>query len=220
MIIKSRPLPPFFFKCGAILVGWFLKRRFNKLLIRDIGIKSGHSYLLMCNHFSFLDGLLAYYLCNKLFWKTGGMRKLYIMSLKKQMEKNKWLRYVGSFSVEPGRRSIKESFAYAAEVLSEPGNLLLFYPQGNLESSHIRHIRFEDGLNEIVPAIKGNCQLVWSSNIVDFFESTKPSVSFNLLDCGTNKDYDFERLKREVNAHHRRSVERNIRFTVEPPPEH
>ncbi|MEJ5994674.1 1-acyl-sn-glycerol-3-phosphate acyltransferase [Pedobacter sp. Du54] len=215
MIIKSKPLHPFFFWWGALFVGIFLKRRFNEIKINEVPIKPNHSYILMCNHFSFLDGFLAYYLSNKLFRKKNGMRKLYIMSVKKQMEKNWWLRYIGSFSIDPGKRSIEKSFSYAAEVLSEPGNLLLFYPQAKLESSHIRQIYFEDGLNQIIPQIKGECQLVWSSNIIEYFESTKPSLTYNLLDCGTNKAYDFEKVKRIVNLHHRASIEKNFRFTEE-----
>lgn len=211
MIIKAKPLYPFFFWWGAIFIGTFLNRRFNKIKINEINIKPGHSYILMCNHFSFLDGFLAYYLTNKLFRK----KKLYIMSLKKQMEKNWWLRYVGSFSIDPGKRSIDESFDYAAKVLSKPGNVLLFYPQANLESNHIRHIHFEDGLNQIIPQIKGKCQLIWSSNIMEYFESTKPSLYYNLLDCGTNEDYDFDLLKQKVNLHHCKSIEQNFRFTVE-----
>ncbi len=131
------------------------------------------------------------------------------------MEKNPWLRYVGSFSVDPGKRSIAESFDYAAEILSEPGNLLLFFPQGKLESCHIRNIQFEDGIRQIIPQIKGNCQLIWSSNIIEYFESIKPSVYFNMLDCGTNDAFDFELLKERVNKHHKDALRANIRFTDE-----
>jgi hypothetical protein len=216
MIIKAKPLNPFFFKCGVMILGWLFKRRFNKIILRNIDIKPEHSYLLMCNHFSFLDGLIAYHLCNKALLKKNGMKQLYIMSLKKQMEKNKWLRYCGSFSIDPGNRSSKESFDYAAEILSKPGNVLLFYPQGNLESSLVRYIQFQDGLKQIVPKVKGKCQLIWSSNLIEYFESTKPSLYYNLLDCGTNETFDFESLKQQVNQHHRTSIEKNIRFTKEP----
>lgn len=211
MIIKAKPLHPFFFWWGALFVSIFLKSRFNKIKLNEIDIKDGYSYILMCNHFSFLDGFLAYYLTHKLFRK----KRLYIMSVKKQMEKNWWLRYIGSFSIDPGKRSIDKSFAYAAEVLAKPGNLVLFYPQAKLESSHIRHIHFEDGLNQIIPQIKGKCQLIWSSNIIEYFESTKPSLYYNLLDCGTNEDYNFEILKQKVNLHHRASIQKNFRFTEE-----
>lgn len=212
MIIKSKPLHPYFFWWGALFVRIFLNYRFKKININHIDIKPEHSYLLMCNHFSFLDGVLAYHLTNKLFRK----KKLYIMSIKKQMEKNWWLRYIGGFSIDPGKRSIDESIDYAIDVLSKPGSVLLFYPQAKLESIYIRHIHFEEGINQIVPKINGKCQLIWSSNLIEYFESTNPSLDYNLLDCGTNEDYDFELLKQKVNQHHLASIKKNFRFTTEP----
>jgi 1-acyl-sn-glycerol-3-phosphate acyltransferase len=216
MIIKPKPLPIFFTRCAALFIGWLLRRRFNKLLIRDVDIKPGYSYLLMANHFSFWDGFFGIYLSFKLIDKKQKIKGLYTMSLKKQMEKKPWLKYFGSFSVEPGRRSIDDSLDYAASLLNTPGNVLIYYPQGNLETSHIRHIEFKDGVYEIVTRTKGNCQLLWSSNITDYFESLKPSISFNLLDCGTNDDFDFEVLKQKVNDFHLQAIKKNVRFTVEP----
>ena len=120
------------------------------------------------------------------------------------MELNWWLNYMGSFSIEPGKYSVKESLEYAAEILNEPGNLLLFFPQGNLESVHIRTIEFQDGISEIAHRVKGNCQLLWSSNIGEYFESIRPSVYFN-----------FDQFKQEINRHHKESIKQNIRFTKE-----
>lgn len=215
MIIKSKPLPFFLLKMAGYLVERVLKSRLNKLVINPIEIKPGHSYILLCNHFGFGDGFLGFYLAWKVILKQGQMKRLYIMSVKKQMQKNRWLRYCGSFSVEPGKVSIRESFAYAAEQLAEPGNLLLFFPQGNLESCHIRSIKFQEGIAEIIPLIKGNCQIIWTSNIIEYFESLSPSVYFNMLDCGTNHNFDFDALKQQVNQHHLQSIKQNIRFTDE-----
>jgi hypothetical protein len=63
MIIKAKPIPFFlvWFGMGPLL--WFFRRRFNKMIINDIEIKPGHSYILMLNHFGFFDGIFAYYLC-------------------------------------------------------------------------------------------------------------------------------------------------------------
>lgn len=216
MIIKAKPLKPFFFKLGAVVLNLFIKVRFNKTVINPIDIKPGHSYILMCNHFSFADGFFAFFLCNKVFRSKNKMQRFYIMVLKKQMQKNKWLQYVGAFSVDPRRYSVGESIAYAAEILSTPGNLLLFFPQGNLESHHITHIHFEEGLKEIVPLIKGPCQLIWCSNIIEFFESTKPSIHYNMLDCGTNKTFDFDALKAKVNTYHLNTLNNYVRFTKHP----
>ena len=216
MIIKAKPLSTFWLKVGGyLLTKFFSIFYFNKLIIRPVEIKSNHSYILSCNHFSFGDGFLGFYLAYQVLIKQGKMKRLYIMSLKKQMEINWWLRYLGSFSVEPGKLSVRESMAYAAEILDEPGNLLLFFPQGNLESCHIRTIEFQDGLAEIVPRIKGKCQLLWTSTIGEYFESIRPSVYFNMLDCGTNEEFNFDRLQQDVNRHHKKAIKQNIRFTLE-----
>jgi len=216
MIIKSKPLSPFLFKiCTSVMTFW-LKRFSNKLKIVPVDIKPDHSYILMCNHFSFTDGLYAFLLSRKVIWSKNPVKQLHIMVLKKQMQQKKFLKYLGCFSVDPGKRSIKESFEYAAEALSHPGNVLVYFPQGNLESNHITHIHFEDGLNQIIPLIKGKCQLIWSSNIIEYFESMKPSLHFDMLDCGTNNDYNFEQLKAKVNAHHLASLNKNVRFTKKP----
>jgi hypothetical protein len=92
---------------------------------------------------------------------------------------------------------------------------LLYFPQQDLESLNVRHIDFKDGIYEIITRTKGNCQLIWSSNLIEYFESTKPSAYLNLLDCGTNHDFDFEALKQKVNEHHLQSMKNNVRFTQE-----
>jgi hypothetical protein len=203
MIIKAKPLPFFLVRFGASILVWMVRQRFNKMVINGIEIRPGHSYILMCNHFGFLDGFFAYYLCLRFVDR-------------KQMEKKWWLRYTGSFSVDPRSWTVDESINYAAELLSKPGNILLYYPQAELESINIRHIDFKDGINEIVNRIKGNCQLIWSSNLVEYFESMKPSAYMDLLDCGTNHEFNFEELKQKVNQHHLRSMRNKVRFTKEP----
>ncbi len=195
---------------------WLIGKRFNKMVISPVEIKPGHSYLLMCNHFGFLDGFLAYYICFKYIDQHQKIKGLYTMSVKKQMEKNWWLKYLGSFSVQPGAWSVGESLAYAAEKLNEPGNVLLYYPQGNLESNYIRHIELKDGIAGIVQQIKGKCQLLWSSNLLEYFESTRPSVYYNLLDCGEAANFNFDALKQQVNDFHLKSIKNNFRFTQEP----
>ena len=214
-MIKDQPLPIRLFLVAAVILSWLLRRRFNKLKIEEIAVKPNHSYLLMCNHFSFWDGFLAGYLTYKAIHKKQPLKGFKIMVLKKQMEKNKWLKYFGCFSVSPGTASVSESLNYATATLNEPGNLVLLFPQGKLESLHIRHITFKEGVARIVPKINGDCQLIWSSNLTEYFESLKASVYFNMLDCGTNHDFDFETLQKKVNDHHLKAIQRNFRFTTE-----
>lgn len=37
----------------------------------------------------------------------------------------------------------------------------------------------------------------------------------NMLDCGTNNNFDFEALKKNINAHHLQSMRKIVRFTHE-----
>ncbi len=215
MIITAKPLSPFLFR----LVSWFidksLKRSFNKIETRGVELLDGHSYLLMCNHFSFWDGILAFYICNHAIRKQQTAGRLYIMSLEKQMKKNRWLRYAGSFSVSPGTSSVAESIRYAAEILETPGNVLLMFPQGQLESIYVRQIKVQEGISEIIPAVKGKCQLIWSSNLIEYMESLKPSLYFKMLDCGTNSTFNFAALRQAINLHHQASIRGQFRFTRE-----
>ncbi|RZK48168.1 MAG: glycerol acyltransferase [Pedobacter sp.] len=214
MIIKGKPLNSFSYKFICFWVELILKVYLRKINLRAVEIKPGHSYLLLSNHFSFMDGLFAFYISRKLFYKNGYMRHLHIMSLKQQMLKNPWLKWVGSFSVDPGKLSLPASFSYAAEILSKPGNMLLFYPQGNLESLHIRKIHFEDGINQIIPQVQGPCQIIWTSNIVEYFEGIRPTITCNLLDCGLISDYDMDSLEKKINLHHQNALDAEIRFTT------
>ncbi|HVV56066.1 MAG TPA: hypothetical protein VHC47_12100 [Mucilaginibacter sp.] len=216
MIIKSKPLPIPLLKLSALWLSLILRLRFKKLVIRQARIMPGTSYMLMCNHFSFWDGVLAIYVVVYAVSRKQPIKGLYIMSVKKQMEKKWWLRYMGSFSIDPGKLSVNESLDYAAEVLNTPGNLLLYYPQGNLESIHTRHIVFQEGVYEIITRIKGTCQLLWCSILAEYFESLKQTLYFNMLDCGTNRDFDFDELKRKVNEFHNQAIQENFRFTKEP----
>jgi len=93
MIIKAKPISPLFYKPIALIFWLLFIRRFNKSIINEVTIKPGHSYILMCNHFSFFDGVFLSYLMKKVIMKKVGIKRIYIMSLKKQMQKNKWLRY-------------------------------------------------------------------------------------------------------------------------------
>ncbi len=169
----------------------------------------------MSNHFSFWDGFWACYLMLNGIHQSGNIKGFYVMILEKQLQKNMFLRYFGCFSVAPGKASISESLDYAAQILNTTGNLLLMYPQGNLESQYVRKIIVKEGIGEIIKRVTGNCQLVWSSNFLEYFESFKPSVYFNMLDCGVAKDFEIENFTQKINLHHIAFMQKQLRFTKE-----
>jgi 1-acyl-sn-glycerol-3-phosphate acyltransferase len=215
MMIKAKPLPVWLVSWGSLAITRsFFWWRYKKLVINnDFDVKPGHSYILMLNHFGFIDGFFAYWICFYWLNKKQKVKNFYMMSVKRQMEKNWWLKFIGSFSVEPGKRSVNETLDYAASLMNEPGNVLLYFPQGNLESLHVRHIEFKEGLYEIARRTTGDCQLIWCSNIIEYFESVKPTAYLNMLDCGTTHEFDFDGLKEKINTHHKNSFKNTVRFT-------
>lgn len=215
MIIKAKPLNAYFFSLVSLIIRLVIRRKFNKVFLSQIDLKAAHSYLVMSNHFSFWDGILAFYLSNEVFRKKGISGHLYIMVLEKQMHKNWWLKYAGAFSIAPGKTSVSESLDFAKDVLRTPGNILLMYPQGRLESMHVRDIEIREGVGEIYADIEGNCQLIWCSTVIDYFESLKPSLYFNLLDLGTNKDTVPVSLQGAINIFHKQSIKSQFRYTRE-----
>lgn len=214
MIIKANPIRFKWLLWVGHILTWLFSWRFNKMKIEEVLIKKGHSYILMCNHFSFWDGFWAGYLCLKSICKQEpNINGFYIMVLEKQLLQHKWLTRLGCFSIAPGTKTVDESLAYIADILSKPGNIFLMYPQGKIESNHVRTITIKPGVAEITKRINGDCQLLWSSNLIEYFESLKPSVYFHMLDCGTNYDFDFERLSKAINEHHKNAIRKQLRWS-------
>lgn len=216
MIIKANPIRiSRIIKVGKFL-SWLFSWRFNKMKIEEAEILKDHSYILMCNHFSFWDGFWAGYLCLKSIYKQDpNIKGFYVMVLEKQLAQHKWLTRFGCFSIAPGTDTVNESLDYAAALLDTPGNIFLMYPQGKLESNHVRNIQIKPGIAEIVKRVKGDCQLLWSTNLIEYFESLKPSVYFHMLNCGTNRDFELKQLTTNINQHHKAAIKKQYRFTVE-----
>jgi len=127
------------------------------------------------------------------------------------MEKHKWLQNLGCFSIEPGKISALESMQYAIQVLNTPGNILLIFPQGKLESSHIRNIEMEKGLAYLMKKTQSPYQIIWNSNITEYFESINPTLYMKLYDLGPGEEIHFEDLKPKIDAFHQKSLDSLIR---------
>ncbi|QKJ32355.1 1-acyl-sn-glycerol-3-phosphate acyltransferase [Mucilaginibacter mali] len=182
-----------------------MRTHFRVIQHNTIDIKPGHSVLLLCNHFSWWDGFWSDWITAKVLH-----HKFHIMMQHDHIEARKWLRYMGGFSIDRHSKEVITSLNYTAELLNDPNNMVTVFPQGELVSNHATGINIERGIAHIVKKIKGDCQIIYYSAFIEYFESFKPSVYFHLLDCGTNRDFDFERLKAQINEHHKKSLEEQV----------
>ena len=186
-------------------VNYRVRKAFNVMDYKPIGIKPDHSILLLCNHFSWWDGFWAGWLTDQYL-----QRDFYIMMQEDQLESRRWLRLMGGFSINRKSKEVINSLNYAAELLNHPQNLVTVFPQGALVSNHSAEIHIERGIGHIVKKVRGDCQIIYYSAFVEYFESLKPSIYFHLLDCGTNHHFDFDRLSAQISEHHRQALKNQV----------
>jgi 1-acyl-sn-glycerol-3-phosphate acyltransferase len=188
-------------KLFAPYLAYRLRKAFKVLKHDDVEVFPGHSVLLLCNHFSWWDGFFAGHLT-----QTYLKRDFFIMMQEDHLQKRMFFNRVGGFSINRKSKEVVESLQYAAKLLDNPNNLVAIFPQGALESNHIDEINIERGIDYIVKKIKGDCQVIYYSAFIEYFESLKPSVYFRFLNCGTNRDFDFEKVKAMINDHHKKAL--------------
>lgn len=175
---------------------WIVSRHFHEILFNKIEVAEDKAILLIANHFSFWDSLILYIINRKIFRK-----KFYVMVREDTTIHLKHLKYGGAFSVKKKSRDMLESLVYAAELLNDPQNLVLIFPQGKLYSNFVQDIHFEKGIMRVIEGAKSPFQLIFAATFVQYFKQRKQSVTVYLKD----EDYkgkSFEVLKNDYQQHY------------------
>lgn len=141
--------------------------------------------LVISNHFSWWDGFIQLQLNNRFF-----KRKFHVMMLEEQLNKFMILNKGGAFSVQKNSREIINSLNYSVEILSDKKNLLLMFPQGEIQSIYTDNFIFGNGLNYLLKNKKVDIQLIFNINLVDYFSESKPTLSiyFKTFTISSNTD--------------------------------
>jgi len=121
--------------------------------------------------------------------------------LEEELKKRILFSYAGVYSIKKKSDSVKETLDYTCELLNNPKNLVLMFPQGKIESIHTESLKFEKGLTYILENAK-NFQLVYSSVLIDYFSRRKPVADIYLKQIPLDKDYSIEELEDLYNQHY------------------
>jgi len=151
--------------------GFKLKKQFQKISFIGDFEDAGLPVLIIANHFSWWDGFIQLQLNNRFF-----KRRFHVMMLEEQLNKFRILNKVGAFSVQKKSRLIIESLIYSVEVLSDPKNVLLLFPQGEIQSLYTTDFHFETGLKYLLKNVETEIQLVFNVNLIDYFSNQKPEL--------------------------------------------
>jgi 1-acyl-sn-glycerol-3-phosphate acyltransferase len=158
-----------FFKLYTV---WKIRRNFHKVLIKGEFADRKLPVLIISNHISWWDGFWAEYLNLKVFHR----KFFYFMMLEEQLNKNNFLNYTGGFSIKKKSKSIIETLYYTAGLLENNRNLVLIFPQGEIQSLYNNSVQFDKGLEFILKKTTGKVHLVFLVSLIDYFSSQKPGL--------------------------------------------
>lgn len=175
---------------------WMVKRHFHQLIFNQVEIDPDRSVLLVANHFSFWDSLILYCISNKLLKK-----KFHVMVREDTTVHLNFVVYGGAFTVNKNSRKMLESLDYAAQLLHDPQNLVLIFPQGKLYSNFVNNIHFSKGIMRVISQAEGKFQLVFAASFIQYFKHKKQSVTVYLKNEGY-AEKSFDELKNAYQQHY------------------
>jgi hypothetical protein len=170
-------------------VHWIVDRHFHEVLFDKVEADENRSILLLANHFSFWDSLILYIVCRKQLKK-----RFHVLVREDTTAQLRYLKYGGAFSIGKKSRDMLQSLDYAAELLNDPKNMVLIFPQGKLYSNFVQDIHFEKGIMKVMDKALGKFQLVFAATFIQYLKHKKPTAIVYLkVENGTTKD--FENIK-------------------------
>jgi 1-acyl-sn-glycerol-3-phosphate acyltransferase len=181
-----------------------MKRNFHDVYLNGDYHEKNLPVMLICNHLSWWDGFWAMYLNIKLLH-----RKFHFMMLEEQLKKYMFFNKSGGYSVKKGSRSIIETLDYTAQLLTDKKNMVLLFPQGEIQSLYTRTIHFEKGIGHILKKVKNEVQIIFLVNLIDYFSRSKPGLYMYFNEFAGN-DVTAENLQKEYNHFYEFCIAQNL----------
>jgi hypothetical protein len=172
-----------------------VKKDFRTLQIHsDCKFDIHKPVILLPNHISWWDGFWLYTL-NQKIWK----RKFHLMMLESELKKHKIFSQIGAFSINPGSRSVIETFNYTLSLTEKQENLIVIYPQGKIYPQQAEGVKFQSGILKLLRKID-NCDIINVATFVNYGSHRKPQVDIFLERCE-----DLEKIEDSYNQFYKKS---------------
>lgn len=199
MIIQARH-HWFYYPFFKLYSRWLPRLDFSRVELHNRIDDPGLPILMIGNHTTWWDGFIGQYINMELFH-----RRIHIMMLEEQLRNRMFLNKTGAYSIRKGSRSALDSIRYTAEILRDPGNMVILFPQGRIHSTQDHPVAFEKGWYRLFSYLEGPVQVVFYITLFDFFSSRKPELHLYLY------DYDYHgKDPEEINSDFNRCLETSI----------
>lgn len=201
MILKARHnifLYPFFIWYSQ----WSIRRHFKNVIVNGSYIERHLPLLIISNHVSWWDGFWVVNLNRKLF-----KRRFNFMMLEEQLRKHWYFNFAGGYSVRKHSRSALESINYTTELLTDPDNLVLLFPQGKINSVYNDTFVFEKGIERILKKVnRDQLEIVFLANMVDYLSDPIPSL-YQYIEEYISPDITCYEIEKQYNLFYRRCLD-------------
>jgi 1-acyl-sn-glycerol-3-phosphate acyltransferase len=158
---------PFFRKYSRYLIN----RHFRKVYLDGSFEETDRPLLIIANHFSWWDGFFIDWL------NYHRLDKRYHIALQEEtFKKHGYFALTGAFSIRRNSKSVIESLTYCRDLLADPENLVVFFPQGRFESQYRRPFHFEPGIEWLLKRMESDFRLLFVANQVEYFDTPGPSL--------------------------------------------
>lgn len=151
-----------------------LKSSFKEFyLVNDFpSLDAQKGLLVTANHFSWWDGFFVYYLLKK-----NTNKKVYVMMLEEQLKRYWFFAKLGCYSIDLQKAaSTISTLRYTLDLLKDPGNSVLIFPQGEIEPYETRPIKFKGGIEFLIKHAKQDFQILNLAFKISYAEDKLPSV--------------------------------------------
>lgn len=150
------------YKFFSWYIQFIVDKHFAAVNFDNIEPKKDSSVLVLANHFSWWDGFLIFYINKKVFKK-----QFHVLVNAENYRKLSFLKYLGAFAAKHSGKDVLETLNYAGNLLDNPDNLVLVFPQGKLHSNHLKNITFEKGVMQMINASQKRINIVFAATFID-----------------------------------------------------
>lgn len=195
---------------GTLFFDWYsriqLRRHFKQINLCGTFEDKGRPILVIANHFSWWDGFIQLWFNNKIL-----RRKFHVMMLEEQLRKFMILNKGGAFSIRKNNRDIIESLQYASQLLKASSNLLVIFPQGEIQTLYKRDFVFKKGVEYIIrKAGAENIDILFNVNLTDYFSNKTPALNIYFEQYDISKGANIESIQHFFNEYVKECVDKQV----------
>lgn len=178
-------------------VDHLLKKSFKSFyLLNDLpAIDKSAGLILTPNHFSWWDGFISDFVTRKLI-----KRKIHVMMLEEQLKRYWFFKKVGAYSINPANPvNMVKTFNYSRNIVTSPENLIVLFPQGEIQSMNSKTISIKEGLEVLLGNFEAEIFVLPLAVKFEYGENRCPNIigRFGKLLKGSEIKADFKLFKTE-----------------------